>query len=267
MTNVGQTLAAGVDEVLLLSLGSDHVIGITLNPILRIQPWENLGEELSSIALSDTELGDPNGLVEGFVEVDEIVLEIFGLVPGVVVSDNEVDITASALSHEFLEVVDAFARLVAVGDGRRTDAETLSSKGLDVLLVSSHGVTHGHVGATTTNLVRLIEREDVRDLVLLLGSGYVRGPALSAPLLVGVEQGNVFEIDGLAINDCLPVIHPGNLGGVGEGMGVLGASNTVVLLGESKTTLATTTGHERTGLCEHGKTSKGHENGRLEHVD
>src|SRR5690242_10980235 len=84
-------------------------------------------------------------------------------------------------------------------------------------------------------LVRLVEREDVGNLVVLLGVGYVVGPAGGAPVLVGVEEGDVFKArDGSAIDDGLPIVHPGDLVVVLEGMSIGRSSDAVVLLGEGK---------------------------------
>jgi len=78
--------------------------------------------------------------------------------------------------------------------------------------VGDDGSCDVHVAASATNLVWLVEAQHVRDPVVLASIGDVVEPGLSAPLLVGVKQRNVFEIDGLAVNDCLPVIHPRDLG-------------------------------------------------------
>ena len=127
------------------------MVRIALNPVLAVQPRQDLLEELSSVTLSDTELGDPDGLVEGLVEVDEVVLEVVGVVPGVVVGHDEVNLAVAAAIHEALEPVDALASLVTVGHRGGADAETLLCQWLDVLAVSSHCVTHRNVGTSTTN--------------------------------------------------------------------------------------------------------------------
>jgi hypothetical protein len=77
------------------------------------------------------------------------------------------------------------------------------------------------------NLIGLVEAQDVLDVVLGASIGDILGPSLSAvipsqwlcfiqsvyqdlpPLLVGVEEGDVFEaLDGFSINHSLPIIHP-----------------------------------------------------------
>jgi hypothetical protein len=114
-------------------------------------------------------------------------------------------------------------------------------------------------------LVGLVEAQDVRYLVFLLGVGDVVGPPFGAPLLVGVEQGNIFKVDRLAINNGLPVVHPGDFGRSSEAVCPLRTRDTVMLFGESKTTLASTTGLERSGLNESGKTTEGQKEGRGKH--
>lgn len=104
-------------------------------------------------------------------------------------------------------------------------------------------------------------------MVLLAGVGDVVGPALSAPLLVGVEKRDIFEVRGLTIDDRLPIVHPRDLGCAAEFVSPLGSRDTVVLLGECKTTLACTTGLERSGLSESGETTKGQKEGSGKHSE
>lgn len=109
----------------------------------------------------------------------------------------------------------------------------------------------------------------MRDFVVLLGVGNVCGPASSAPVLVRVKEGNVFEAtDGSAINDSLPVVHPGDLFIVLEQLGVSRSSDAVVLLGESKTTFASRGslgGHSLRHSRESSKAQK--ENGFDRHLE
>lgn len=237
------------------------MVRIALNPVLAVQPRQNLLEELIGVALADTELGDPDGLVEGLVESLEVVLEVLGLVPGVVVSDNEVDLAVAALAHELLEPVDALVGFVAVGDSRRAKAEALFTERVDVLLVGRNSAADIHVGASTANLVWLVEAQDVGDLVFLLRSSNVGEPSLRAPLLVGVEERDVFAVDGLSIYDSLPIVHPGDLVGIGELMCPLGTRDAVVLLGKGKTTLVSAACLERRGISESRETSQGQKEG------
>lgn len=249
-SSVGEACSISTDKVLVGVTGGNHVVGVALNPGLGVEPGKNLLEELVGVALSDTKLGDPDGQVEGVVELGEVVLEVLGLVPGVVVGDDEVDLAVAAAAHEGLEPVDSLVGLVGVGDGWRADAETLTSQGLDKTTVGVNGSSDVHVAASATNLVWLVEAQDVRDLVVLAGIGNVVCPGRGAPVLVGVKQRNVFKIGGTAINDSFPVIHPSDFGRVGKQVSPLGSSDAVVLLGKGKTTLAATAGQKRGGLCE-----------------
>jgi len=122
------------------------------------------------------------------------------------------------------------------------------------------------VGSSTTSLVGFVEAQHVRNLVVLLGVGNVVGPTLSAPLLVGVKKRNVFEVEGGSIDDCLPVVHPRDLG-TRELVCPLRSSNTVVLFGEGKTALATAACLERRCLDHGGEASKGHNEGGGKHND
>lgn len=180
------------------------MVGITLNPILLVHPRKNLAKESIDIALTrvDAELGDPDGLVEGLVELGQVVLEVVGVGPGVVVGDDKVDLAVAAAGHELLEVVDTLVGLVTVSDSRRADLKTLAGEGLDVLLVGGDGGVDVHAGSSTTlkhvsedcgtcgtmdspNLVRLVEAQDVLDIVLGASIGNVGRPAGGAPVLVG----------------------------------------------------------------------------------
>jgi hypothetical protein len=245
LPSAGQTLAISTDEVLDIGSGRDHMVSISLNPRLSVQPRKHLLQELVRVALSNSKLGDPDGLVEGGVELLEVGLEVFGVVPGVVVRDDEINLATVAAFDELLEVIDALASCVGVGDGWRTDTKSLFGEGLDVLLVGCDGSAHVDVGASATDLIWLVEAEDGRHLVLLLRSSNVVEPALEAPVLVGVEQRNVFKIDSLAIDNRLPVVHPGDLGSTRKVVRVLRSSNTVVLFGEGKATLPATACLER----------------------
>lgn len=240
------------------------MVGVTLDPGLSIHPGKDLLKELVGVARSYTELGDPDGLVKGLVELGEVVLEVLSVVSGVVVGDDEVDLAAVAGRHELLKVVDSLVGLVGVGDGRRADTEALRGEGLDERLVGRGGSSDVDVGASTTNLVGLVEAQHVRNLIVLLGVGDVGVPALSAPLLVGVEKRNIFEVEGCSVDDCLPVVHPGDLG-AGELVSPLRSGNTVVVLGEGKTTFASTTCLERRCLDHRGEASKGQNEGRGKH--
>lgn len=206
------------------------MVSITANPLSAVQPRENFLEESISVALAriNTKLSNPDGLVEGLVELGEVVLEVVGVGPGIVVSDNEVDLAVRALCHELLEVVDALVGLVAIGYCGRADLKSLASERLDVLLVRFHSVVNRHVGTSATNgklaarqknmecamrdlpgLIRLVEAEYVFDVVLALCVLDVLFPTLSAPLLVGMKKRNEFESsDWFAVDDCLPVVHP-----------------------------------------------------------
>jgi len=112
-----QTLAVGIDQELGLSGRGNHVVSITLDPWLSVHPGKHLPEELVGVAFSDAKLGDPDGLVESRVEFLEVVLEVLGFVPSVVVGHDKVNLAVGAAGDEVLEPLYAFAWLVAVGDG------------------------------------------------------------------------------------------------------------------------------------------------------
>lgn len=100
----------------------------------------------------------------------------------------------------------------------------------------------------------------MRDLVVLLRIGNVGRPASSAPVLVRVEKGNVFKArDRSAVNDSLPVVHPSDLIIALEELCVRRASDAVVLLRESKTTLASGGTLGGRGLGHSGEGSKAQE--------
>jgi hypothetical protein len=114
-------------------------------------------------------------------------------------------------------------------------------------------------GKDVPALVRLVERQHVRDLVVLLCVGDVVGPARGAPVLVGVQQGHVFEaVDRGTVDDGLPVVHPGDLVVALEQLCVLRARNAVVLLREGNTTLASRGSLGRGGISEGAEGSKAH---------
>lgn len=161
LASVGEAGSISIDEVLVGVAGSNHVVGIALNPVLGVEPGKNVLEELVGVALGDTKLGDPDRQVESVVELGEVVLEVLGLVPGVVVGDDKVNLAVTAAAHEGLEPVDSLVGLIGVGDGWRANAKTLASKGLDKTLVSLNGSSNVHVAASTTDLVWLVEAQDV----------------------------------------------------------------------------------------------------------
>ena len=113
-----QAVASRIDKPLAAAARSHHVVSIALNPILRVQPRQYLLQESISVAFGDTKFGDPDWLVEGLVEVLQVVLEVFSLVPSVVVRDDEVDLAVTATSNELFEPVDALVGFVAVGHRR-----------------------------------------------------------------------------------------------------------------------------------------------------
>tara|TARA_R110002003_G_scaffold59_11_gene5298 strand:- start:3932 stop:5029 length:1098 start_codon:yes stop_codon:yes gene_type:complete len=273
------------------------MVSIPLDPLGLVQPGQNLLQEGIGIALTwvDAEFGDPDGLVEGLVELGEVVLEVVGVGPGIVVGNNEVDLAVAAASHELLEVIYAFVGLVTIGDGGRADLQTGAGKGLDVLLVCSDGLVDGDVGAAATvvsqnyddntrllslnlpRLIRLVEAEDIFDIVFGACVGDVLRPARCAPVLVAVEERNIFKTrDGLAINDGFPVIHPSDLRMACESVGERGSSLTIELLRECKTTLASlasglnvlmTAVMHGSSLNHASESHEGKESRRLNHVD
>lgn len=137
------------------------MVSVTLNPGLSIHPGKNLLQEFVGVTFSNTELGDPNRFVEGVVELPQVVLEVLRLVPGVVVGDDEIDLASVAGVHEILEPIDALVRLVGVGNCRRADPETLCGEGLDELLVGRDGSRDIDVGASATDLIRLVKAQHV----------------------------------------------------------------------------------------------------------
>jgi hypothetical protein len=128
------------------------VVRIPVDPLSLVQPWHHLLQESVSIALArvDTKLSDPDGLLEGVVELDEVVLEILCVGPGVVVGDNEVDLAVTAPSHELLKVVDALVGFGTVGYGRRANLEARGGEGLYVFLVRGDGLVDGYVATSAT---------------------------------------------------------------------------------------------------------------------
>lgn len=128
------------------------MIGITLNPVLGVEPWKDLLKESVRVALGDTKLSDPDWLVEGLVEVDQVVLEILGLVPRIVMGNDEIDLAVAAACHELFQVVDALVWLIAISHCWGADPEALCGQRLDVLLVSCNGFSNGNVAATTTEV-------------------------------------------------------------------------------------------------------------------
>jgi hypothetical protein len=129
---------------------SYHVVSVALNPWLSVQPRKDLLQESVRVTLGDAELGDPDRFSKGGVELLEVGLEVLGVIPGVVVDDNEVDLAAGAGSQKLLEVVDALTRCVGIGDSWGTDPQSLFSQGLDVLLVGCDSSLHIDVGASAT---------------------------------------------------------------------------------------------------------------------
>jgi hypothetical protein len=120
VTHSSQSISSSVKQVALaINIRSSHVVSIPLDPLSRVHPGQHLLQELLGITLTrvDTELSDPDGLLEGVVEFGEVVLEVLDLVPRVVVGDDEVDLAAVTASHELLEVIDAFVGLVVAGIG------------------------------------------------------------------------------------------------------------------------------------------------------
>ena len=83
------------------------------------------------------------------MEVREVVLEVLGLVPGVVVRHDVVDLAVGAAGHELLQPVDALVGAVAVGHSWGTNLQVTCER-LDVLLVGCDGVVDGHAGTTAT---------------------------------------------------------------------------------------------------------------------
>lgn len=148
-----QSIASSVDQVALaLNIWRGHVVRIPVDPLSLVQPWQHLLQESVSIALArvDTKLSDPDGLLEGVVELDEVVLEILCVGPGVVVGDNEVDLAVTAPSHELLKVVDALVGFGTVGYGRRANLEAGGGEGLYVFLVRGDGLVDGYVATSAT---------------------------------------------------------------------------------------------------------------------
>lgn len=208
------------------------MVGVPLDPLGLVQPGQNLLQESIGVALAGVyaKLSEPDRLVEGVVELGEVVLEVLDVVPSVVVGNDEVDLAVATLSHELLEVVDALVGLLGVGNGRRTNLEALRSQGLDVCLVGRDSLVDGNAGASSTvelldacacrmdqmqdlpDLVWLVDAQDVLDVVLGASIGDILRPTLGAPLLVGVKKRNIFETaEGFAVDDSFPVIHPANL--------------------------------------------------------
>jgi hypothetical protein len=152
-TSSGKTVTSRVDEVALaLDIGSSHVVRIPVDPLGLVQPGQDLLQEGIGIALAgvDAELGDPDRLLEGVMELGEVVLEVLGVVGAVVVRDDKVDLAVAAAGHELLEVADALGLLAAVGHGGRANLESLAGKGLDELPVRGNGLVDGNVGASAT---------------------------------------------------------------------------------------------------------------------
>jgi hypothetical protein len=129
------------------------MISVTLNPLLLVHPWQYLCQESAGITLArvDAEFGYPDRLVESLMELNKVVLEVIGIGPGVVVSDNKVDLAVRASSHELLQPVHALVGLVTVGDSGRANLQALSSERLNVLLVGGNGLSNGNVGTSTTS--------------------------------------------------------------------------------------------------------------------
>jgi hypothetical protein len=119
------------------------------------------------------------------------------------------------------------------------------------------------------DLIRLVEAEDVLDVILGTSIGDVLSPALSAPLLVGVEEGNVFEaLDGCAVDDGFPVVHPGDLGCLtSKSMCERRSLLVVEHFRESNATLAR--GGTADGRCFHqaSESREGEKEGCLNHDD
>lgn len=83
-----------------------------------------------------------------------------------------------------------------------------------------------------------------------------------------MQEGHIFEIKGLAIDDSLPVVHPEDLVAAGKAVGVCGAGNALVLLGEGKTTLASdAAGLNGRCLNQCREASKGHNEGGGKHSE
>lgn len=146
-----------------------HEVGIAGDHGLRVQPGENLGEELLGLAgrragvdvVAEGKLGDPDTL-EALLgsERDGLVDEGLELLGGVTVPvhGEGADAAVGAGLQESVHPVQAFAGRTAVGDTGGNQLG-LAAVGGDVLLVGLRGLGGGHGGLGA--VVGLVEAQNV----------------------------------------------------------------------------------------------------------
>lgn len=202
---------ATVEEV---ALGA-HKVGITSEGGLRVEPGQDLLEEISGLLVVaavhgavESKLGKPDLLDTALLsKVDGLGnegLEILGIV-AVPVDADASNVAVGACVHERLQPVEALAGAPAVGN-RRTEEGGFAGVGGDILVVRVGGVGGRHAGLAV--VVGLVEAQDV---FATAGEGGLDGRPPAAEHLATPEHGD--ELDTLgdkAHGKHVPVEGPGD---------------------------------------------------------
>lgn len=188
-----------------------HEVGVTLNERkgrVLLDLVDYLGDVAVDLGVGaeKAKLGDPHGLVEHLVRLEEVVQEYSGG-DAVDVKIHKVGGAPSTAGAEpALQPAETHAA-AAVGDRGRSDA-SLALEGVHVLLVRSRRRLGRHVGLL--GMVRLVEAEQG----LGAGGNHLLGvglPRVGEALGRSPHHGNVLE-PGLGVVRLRPVVRPADLG-------------------------------------------------------
>lgn len=213
-----------------------HEVGVAANTRLRVEPRENLSEELDlrGIVTGGLELGDPNLLDVVLVgEFDGLVDELLEVVGegriGVPVDSKSADLAVSALAEEALHPVQSLTGGARVANSR-ADEGGIAGVGGHVLLVVGGSLGRRHVGLAGD--VGLVEAQQV---LAARGKGRVGSGRPATVHLGAPEHGDVLHAGGKGtIGLHVPVVGPGDTSQCSDEGGLVVSST---LLGGSSVTL------------------------------
>ena len=212
---VGKSLTVAAEAVARRdqAAGTDHEVRVPLDErVLRVGVHgghDGLQEAVDLvIGAAGGELGNPDRLLGGVVDVDEVLEETGGIGRAVPVDRHEVNgALAVASAQERGQPRDTLAGAVAVGDGGGADG-SLAFEGVHELDVGGRGVLGREVGLAC--VVGLVEAEKMGRSGGDSSRG-IRGPAGGVVTRGTPAHGHEIEVD-TAIVGLAPVVHPRDVG-------------------------------------------------------